>query len=46
MICQMAKSVENVTVVGIASGHKEEDLKPSIDVFIERGVDYVHEIRK
>lgn len=46
---QLAKTVPNVTIFGVCSKSKHEALKnanSSIDHLIERGSDYVSEIRK
>lgn len=47
-ICQLSKTVKDVTIIGICSKSKHEALKESglIDHLLERGSDYSNEIRK
>ncbi|KAK9892120.1 hypothetical protein WA026_018323 [Henosepilachna vigintioctopunctata] len=46
-IVQLAKTVEDVTIIGICSKSKHEALKDSpIDHLLERGNDYPSEVRK
>ncbi|XP_033215819.1 synaptic vesicle membrane protein VAT-1 homolog-like [Belonocnema kinseyi] len=46
-VVQLAKTVKDVTIFGVCSKSKHEQLKDSgIDHLLERGVDYVNEVRK
>ncbi|KAK2184204.1 hypothetical protein NP493_278g03005 [Ridgeia piscesae] len=45
-LCQLCKTVENVTVFGTASTQKHEALKDKLDHLYDHGVDYSQEIRK
>ncbi|XP_075215689.1 synaptic vesicle membrane protein VAT-1 homolog-like [Lycorma delicatula] len=45
-VAQLCKTVDNVTVIGIASKGKHETIKDSVDHLIERGTDYSAEVRK
>ncbi|XP_043479653.1 synaptic vesicle membrane protein VAT-1 homolog-like isoform X1 [Leptopilina heterotoma] len=46
-VVQLAKTVKDVTIFGVCSKGKHENLKDTgIDHLIERGVDYVNEVRK
>lgn len=45
-LCQLCKTVENVTVFGTASNQKHEALKNKLDHLYDHVVDYSQEIRK
>ncbi|XP_050421793.1 synaptic vesicle membrane protein VAT-1 homolog-like [Adelges cooleyi] len=45
-VAQLCKTVDNVTVFGVASKTKHEALKGTIDHLLERGSDYAAEVRK
>ncbi|XP_067002392.1 synaptic vesicle membrane protein VAT-1 homolog-like [Anabrus simplex] len=45
-VAQLSRTVDDVTVFGVASKGKHEDLKSSINHLLERGSDYVSEVRK
>lgn len=45
-VAQLARTVEGVTVIGVASKSKHEAIQGSIDHIIERGTDYASEVRK
>ncbi|VVC25457.1 NAD(P)-binding domain,GroES-like,Polyketide synthase, enoylreductase domain,Alcohol dehydrogenase, N- [Cinara cedri] len=45
-VAQLCKTVNNVTVFGVASKTKHEALKGTIDHLLERGSDYAAEVRK
>lgn len=45
-VAQLCKTIDNVTVFGVASKTKHETLKGSIDHLLERGSDYAAEVRK
>ncbi|XP_043286075.1 synaptic vesicle membrane protein VAT-1 homolog-like [Venturia canescens] len=47
-VVQLAKTVEDVTIFGVCSKSKHEELKTvgTIDHLLERGSDYSHEVRK
>lgn len=47
-IVQLAKTVENVEVFGVCSKNKHEALTATgqIDHLLERGSDYINEVRK
>lgn len=45
-VAQLCKTVDNVTVFGVASKSKHEALKGNIDHLLERGSDYAAEVRK
>ena len=45
-ICQLCKTVEDVTVYGTASYYKHEFVKESVTHLFDRVVDYSQEVRK
>ncbi|XP_052130117.1 synaptic vesicle membrane protein VAT-1 homolog-like [Frankliniella occidentalis] len=45
-VCQLARTVEGVKIIGVASKAKHEAIQGSIDHIIERGTDYASEVRK
>ncbi|XP_065342957.1 synaptic vesicle membrane protein VAT-1 homolog-like [Cloeon dipterum] len=45
-IAQLARTKENVTLIGVASKSKHEAIKDHFDHLLERGCDYVSEVRK
>lgn len=45
-IAQLSKTVDNVTIIGVASKNKHEAIKSTIDHLLERGTDYASEVRK
>ncbi|KAK6623959.1 hypothetical protein RUM44_010815 [Polyplax serrata] len=45
-VVQLCRTMENVKIFGVASKGKHEALKESIDHLLERGTDYVGEVRK
>lgn len=45
-VAQLARTVEGVTVIGVASKSKHEAIQNSINHVIERGTDYASEVRK
>lgn len=45
-VAQLSKTVDNVTIIGVASKNKHEAIKSTIDHLLERGTDYASEVRK
>jgi NADPH:quinone reductase-like Zn-dependent oxidoreductase len=45
-VAQLAKTVNNVTLIGTASKHKHEAIKSSVDHILDHSNDYVQEIKK
>ena len=46
VIAQLARTVKDVTLIGVASKSKHEAIKEHFDHLLERGCDYVSEVRK
>lgn len=45
-VAQLLKTIPNVTLIGTASKHKHEAIKNYYSHLIERGTDYVSEVKK
>ncbi|GIY44504.1 synaptic vesicle membrane protein VAT-1 homolog-like [Caerostris extrusa] len=45
-VAQLLKTIPNVTLIGTASKHKHDAIKNYYSHLIERGVDYVQEVKK
>lgn len=45
-VAQLARTVEGVKIIGVASKSKHEAIQESLDHLIERGSDYASEVRK
>ena len=45
-VAQLARTVADVKIIGVASKSKHEAIEGSIDHIIERGSDYASEVRK
>ncbi|GFY44434.1 synaptic vesicle membrane protein VAT-1 homolog-like [Trichonephila inaurata madagascariensis] len=45
-IAQLIKTIPNITLIGVASKHKHEAIKNYYAHLIERGTDYVQEVKK
>lgn len=45
-VCALLQNIEGVTVVGIASKNKHEDIKASVTHLIDRASDVHAEVRK
>lgn len=45
-IAQLARTIKDVTLIGVASKGKHDAIKDRFDHLLERGCDYVSEVRK
>jgi len=46
VLAQLARTVKDVTLIGVASKGKHDAIKEHFDHLLEKGCDYVSEVRK